>query len=235
MSVFHFRDFSIVQDQSPLKVGTDALLLGATVQIASNNSRILDVGTGTGVIALILASRFENATIEALEPNYQAFTEAQLNFESSVFKSRLLVHQKRIEAFENQQKFDIVVSNPPYFIDDLKSDSLGLNQAKHLSKDAFNQFLQASLHFLSTEGVLWLILPKEIALKTIEVLALFGFFLQEKIRFHSNSLKLDARWVLAFSRNEAELQEKSFFIRNDDGTYHQNYIQHVGYLHAKEL
>lgn len=235
MSVFHFRDFSIVQDQSPLKVGTDALLLGATVQIASQSSHILDVGTGTGVIALILASRFEDATIEALEPNLQAFTEAQLNFEASIFKSRLLVHQTRVEAFENQQKFDLIVSNPPYFIDDLKSDNLGLNEAKHLSKDSFNQFLEASLHLLSPEGVLWLILPKEMALKTIEVLALFGFFLQRKIRFHSNSQKLDVRWVLAFSRIEAELQEKSFFIRNDDGTYHQDYIQHVGYLHSKEL
>lgn len=235
MSVFHFRDFSIVQDQSPLKVGTDALLVGATVQIASQSSHILDVGTGTGVIALILASRFEDATIEALEPNLQAFTEAQLNFEASIFKSRLLVHQTRVEAFENQQKFDLIVSNPPYFIDDLKSDNLGLNEAKHLSKDSFNQFLEASLHLLSPEGVLWLILPKEMALKTIEVLALFGFFLQQKIRFHSNSQKLDVRWVLAFSRIEAELQEKSFFIRNDDGTYHQDYIQHVGYLHSKEL
>jgi tRNA1Val (adenine37-N6)-methyltransferase len=235
MSVFHFRDFSIVQDQSPLKVGTDALLLGATVQIASQSSHILDVGTGTGVIALILASRFEDATIEALEPNLQAFTEAQLNFEASIFKSRLLVHHTRVEAFENQQKFDLIVSNPPYFIDDLKSDNLGLNEAKHLSKDSFNQFLEASLHLLSPEGVLWLILPKEMALKTIEVLALFGFFLQQKIRFHSNSQKLDVRWVLAFSRIEAELQEKSFFIRNDDGTYHQDYIQHVGYLHSKEL
>lgn len=235
MSVFHFRDFSIVQDQSPLKVGTDALLLGATVQIASQSSHILDVGTGTGVIALILASRFEDATIEALEPNLQAFTEAQLNFEASIFKSRLLVHQTRVEAFENQQKFDLIVSNPPYFIDDLKSDNLGLNEAKHLSKDSFNQFLEASLHLLSPEGVLWLILPKEMALKTIEVLALFGFFLQQKIRFHSNSQKFDVRWVLAFSRIEAELQEKSFFIRNDDGTYHQDYIQHVGYLHSKEL
>ena len=235
MSVFHFRDFSVIQDQSPLKVGTDALLLGATVQITSNNPRILDVGTGTGVIALILASRFENATIEALEPNHQAFTEAQLNFESSVFKPRLLVHQTQVEAFENEQKFDLVVSNPPYFIDDLKSDNLGLNEAKHLSKDAFNQFLRASLHLLSPEGVLWLILPKDIALNTSEELSKNGIFLQQKVRFHSNSQKLDARWVLAFSRSEAELHEKSFFIRNNDGTFHQDYIQHVGFLHAKKL
>jgi tRNA1Val (adenine37-N6)-methyltransferase len=235
MSVFHFRDFSIIQDQSPLKVGTDALLLGATVQITSNNPRILDVGTGTGVIALILASRFENATIEALEPNHLAFNEAQSNFHASNYKSRLTIHQVRVENFETQQKFDLVVSNPPYFIDDFKSDNLGLNEAKHLSKDAFNQFLQASLHLLSPEGLLWLILPKEIALKTIEDLAHNGIFLQRKIRFHSNSQKLDARWVLAFSRNKAQLQEKSFFIRNNDGTFHQDYIQHVGFLHAKKL
>jgi tRNA1Val (adenine37-N6)-methyltransferase len=147
----------------------------------------------------------------------------------------LTIHQVSVENFETQQKFDLVVSNPPYFIDDLKSDNLGLNEAKHLSKDAFNQFLQASLHLLSPEGLLWLILPKEIALKTIEDLAHNGIFLQRKIRFHSNSQKLDARWVLAFSRNKAQLQEKSFFIRNNDGTFHQDYIQHVGFLHAKKL
>lgn len=235
MSVFHFRDFGIVQDQSPLKVGTDALLLGATVQIASNNPRILDVGTGTGVIALILASRFENATIEALEPNHQAFTEAHSNFHASNYKSRLTIHQVRVENFETQQKFDLVVSNPPYFIDDLKSDRQGLNEAKHLSKDAFIQFLQASLHLLSKAGVLWLILPKDIALKTIEELAKSGIFLQQKIRFHSNSKKHDVRWVLAFSRGEKVLNETEFVIRNLDGTFHQDYIQHVGYLHAKDL
>ena len=235
MSVFHFRDFSVVQEQSPLKVGTDALLLGASVQIALEKPHILDVGTGTGVIALILASRFANATIEALEPNLQAFTEAQSNFQASDFNARLSIHQARVENFETPQKFDLVVSNPPYFIDDLKSNKESLNDAKHLSKEAFNRFLQACLHLLSPEGVLWLILPKEIALKTIEDLAHQGVFLQRKVRFHSNSLKLDARWVLAFSRSEAELQEKSFFIRNNDGTYHQDYIGHVGYLHAKAL
>ena len=235
MSVFHFRDFSVVQEQSPLKVGTDALLLGASVQIALEKPHILDVGTGTGVIALILASRFANATIEALEPNLQAFTEAQSNFLASDFYARLSIKQARVENFETPKKFDLVVSNPPYFIDDLKSNKESLNDAKHLSKDTFNRFLQACLHLLSPEGVLWLILPKDIALHTMEDFWQKGIFLQQKIRFHSNSKKQDVRWVLAFSRAELVSKEAEFVIRNLEGTYHQDYIGHVGYLHAKAL
>lgn len=235
MSVFHFRDFSIQQALSPLRVGTDALLLGAFVQIPSANASLLDVGTGTGVIALILASRFQKLSVTAIEPNELAFAEAQLNFANSPFRDRLSILNTNIAALHATDLFDVIVSNPPYFIDNLQGKESALNEAKHLSKAVYFGFLEASLNVLKPDGFLWLILPKAVAIKTIAYLASKGFFVLQKIRFHSNQLKLDTRWVLSFSRMEQAYQETELYIRNLDGTYHADYIKHVGYLHAKAL
>ncbi|MEN9743146.1 MAG: hypothetical protein RLZZ65_951 [Bacteroidota bacterium] len=235
MSVFHFRDFSIWQEISPLKVGTDALLLGASVQIPEANATLLDVGTGTGVVALILASRFQQIQVVALEPNELAFNEAKLNLENAPFQARLSIHFSSVEAFQRSDLFDVIVSNPPYFLDNLKGKETALNEAKHLTKDAYFGFLAACLNLLKHDGFLWLILPKDVALKTIAYLEHEGFFVQQKIRFHSNESKLDTRWVLSFSRIEQVCQETALYIRNLDGTYHADYIKHVGYLHAKAL
>lgn len=242
MSSFDFRDFSIDQTDSPLKVGTDAILLGASVAIPKEFKRLLDVGTGTGVIAMILASRFEQLFVSALEPNQRAFAQAALNFENASFSERLEICSDPIATFQPEALFDIVVSNPPYFIDDLKSTDPDQLQAKHLDESAFYHFIEACTMVLKPSGLFWLILPKTIAENVIAFMLQKGFVLIHKTRFHSNPIKPDIRWVLAFEKRGGESSsakvgcfEKELTIRNLDGSFHQDYIALAGHLHSKKI
>jgi len=242
MSKFDFRDFSIVQTNSPLKVGTDAILLGASVAITEDATRVLDVGTGTGVIALILASRFQHIHVTAVEPNESAFLDASFNFLNTKFSERLNILHSTVQDLAQSALFDVVVSNPPYFIDDLKSNNPDKKQAKHIDEMAFYDFIDACLLQLKETGTFWLVLPKDIADKVCDHLAQKGMKLFKRIRFHSNSNKPDIRWVVAFSKKEnsadeqhVPLSEKVLHIRNTDGSFHQDYIDLAAYLHAKKL
>lgn len=242
MSKFHFRDFSIDQSNSPLKVGTDAILLGASVEISEDASLVLDVGAGTGVIAMLLASRYQHIHLTAIEPNESAFIDASINFSNATFSDRLHVAKTTIQDFAQTALFDIVVTNPPYFIDDLKSSDTDKMQAKHMDELAFFNFLDACLLHLKASGLFWLVLPKLIAEKSSEYLDNKGYKLVQKIRFHSNLQKPDIRWVLAFSKYDNPLYEKvhslvekELVIRNTDGSFHQDYIDLAGHLHNKKL
>ena len=242
MSKFFFRDFTIDQTNSPLKVGTDAILLGASLEIPKDSTRVLDVGTGTGVIAMILASRFQHIHVTSIEPNESAFLDASMNFLNATFSDRLSISKTTIQDFSQAELFDIVVTNPPYFLNDLSSSDPYIMQAKHLDEVAFFGFIDACMRHLDQYGVFWLILPKPIAEKVVAYMCNKGFNLLHKTRFHSNIKKPDIRWVLAFSLaqkpkiDEANaLIEKECMIRNIDGSFHQDYIDLAGYLHAKDL
>lgn len=242
MSKFDFRVFSIDQTNSPLKVGTDAILLGASVEISEDSTRVLDVGTGTGVIALILASRYPQIHVTAIEPNESAYLDALVNFSDPAFSDRLHIAKSTIQDFAKEELFDIVVTNPPYFINDLKSTDLDKMQAKHMEELAFFNLIDACLLHLKETGLFWLVLPKLIAEKVCDHLYKKGLKLLCKTRFHSNVNKPDVRWVLTFSKNENSAREKDhlysekeLLIRNIDGSFHQDYIDLAGYLHAKDL
>ena len=242
MSKFFFRDFTIDQTNSPLKVGTDAILLGASLEIPKDSTRVLDVGTGTGVIAMILASRFQHIHVTSIEPNESAFLDASMNFLNATFSDRLTISKTTIQDFSQIELFDIVVTNPPYFLNDLRSSDPDIMQAKHLDEVAFFGFIDACMRHLDQCGVFWLILPKPIAEKVVAYMCNKGFNLLHKTRFHSNIKKPDIRWVLAFAKNvntalekDHSFLEKEILIRNTDGSFHQDYIDLAGYLHAKDL
>ena len=134
MAVFAFKDFTVRQENSPLKVSTDAILLGASVQIPHKHLKILDVGTGNGVIALMLASRFDEVHITGIDPSEGAVQDAQFNFGNSRYASRLKAIQTTISALPLDQKYDVVVSNPPFFIESLPAQHALDQQAKHMAE-----------------------------------------------------------------------------------------------------
>ena len=119
---FHFKEFSILQDQCAMKVGTDGVLLGAWVKVADNTESILDIGTGTGLIALQMAQRSGAETIDALEIENKAFEQAVENFETSSWADRLYCYHTSLQEFaeEIEEQYDLIVSNPPYFNDTFK-------------------------------------------------------------------------------------------------------------------
>lgn len=158
-SFFQFKQFIIRHDKCAMKVGTDGVLLGAWAGTESCN-RILDVGTGTGLIALMLAQR-SKAVIDAIDIDAEACLQAQENTESSPFAERITIRHSALSDFAQTctTRYDLIVSNPPYFIDSLKCPDRQRNTARHTDTLTLEKLLQDSRKLLAPQGRIALILP----------------------------------------------------------------------------
>jgi len=156
---FHFKQFEIVQSRSAMRVGTDAVLLAAWVRL-NNCTHILDVGTGTGVIALICAQRCSSAVIEAIEIDQGSAEDARENFEQSPWNERMKVHLGDFLKIVTGDKFDLIISNPPYFTHSLRAADPSRNAARHDDYLPSDSFMRHSKGMLSPDGKIALIFPK---------------------------------------------------------------------------
>ena len=154
---FRFKEFEISQENTPMKVGTDGVLLGAWVSV-SHSKNALDIGTGTGLIALMLAQRNPDIQITAIEPNELALNDARINFENSEWNDRIQLIDSSLDNFEPASKFDLIISNPPYFQRDLLSPNEGRSMARHATDFDHIAFAKAS-EFLEKDGVIAGIYP----------------------------------------------------------------------------
>ena len=127
---FRFKQFSVAHDRCAMKVNTDGVLLGAWTDVDDARA-ILDIGTGTGVIALMMAQRRAAAIIDAIDIDESAFGQASENFLNSMWSDRLYTHNISLQEYFPAKKYDLIISNPPYFIDDYKTESHQKNIAKH--------------------------------------------------------------------------------------------------------
>ncbi len=157
---FQFKQFEIHQQQSAMKVGTDGVLLGAWAAV-EGAKRILDIGTGTGLIALMMAQRNEKALIDAVEIDKKAYEEAKYNFEISKWSNRLSIFHDSIQDFAKNtaEKYDFIISNPPYFINSTKSDKAAKNQVRHTDSLSFDELLNAVNQLLTKDGKFCVVLP----------------------------------------------------------------------------
>ena len=157
MKPFQFKEFSISQSKNVFRVGTDGVLLGvaATVEGAKN---ILEIGTGTGLISLMLAQRNPQATIQSIDINKEAADLANSNFQNSHFKERLRAYHVDFKEFKSNEKFDLIVSNPPYFEENPSGKDILARQQKELS---FQILIENAAAFLSENGLLSVIIPFE--------------------------------------------------------------------------
>lgn len=157
---FRFKQFTIYHDKCAMKVGTDGTLLGAWVNVFSCK-RILDIGTGTGLIALMIAQRNKDAIIDAIDIDIDACTQASENVENSPFSKQIIIHHASFGSFMKtiQTPYDLIVSNPPYFSDSLKSPEKKRNLARHNDALSLPELINSSCSHLSTHGRIALILP----------------------------------------------------------------------------
>jgi tRNA1Val (adenine37-N6)-methyltransferase len=235
MAVFAFRDFDVRQVNCPLKVSTDAILLGASIQLSKTNSNILDVGTGNGVIALLLASRFQKAHITGIDPSEGAILDAHYNFEQSNYAARLKALRTTLKDLPSTEKYAVVVSNPPFFIDSLPAAQTAALEAKHMAAPAYFDLLQDMCLHCQDEGQIWLILPPALAVQTQSFFQTLGWFCSQELHFHANPHKLDKRWVLCFEQNAQQCTIAHYFIRDLDGRYHEDYRKLAGEFHDRAL
>jgi tRNA1Val (adenine37-N6)-methyltransferase len=211
MSIFKFKQFEVDQTGCAMKINTDGVLLGATVTHLSPTA-ILDIGTGTGVIALMLAQRFPSANIHAVEIDEQAAETAGKNFQLSVFNDRLSIHHEAIEKHDHAGQFDLIVSNPPFFVNDLKSEEFRKGIARHADEDFFSMLVKKSSALLADEGMIWLILPVKQADEVIGIAAHYNLSLVERVHIHSDQHKPTFRQMICLKKGEAVLKESDFYI-----------------------
>ncbi|MDQ0640082.1 tRNA1Val (adenine37-N6)-methyltransferase [Pedobacter sp. W3I1] len=211
MSIFKFKQFEVDQTGCAMKINTDGVLLGATVTHPSPLT-ILDIGTGTGVIALMLAQRFPDALIHAVEIDAQAAETAEKNFQFSVFSERLTINHTSIEQYEYSQQFDLIVSNPPFFVNDLKSEELRKGIARHADEDFFSMLIKKASGLLADEGMIWLILPVKQADEVIGIAAHYNLSLTERIHIHSDQSKPTFRQMICLKKGKTVLRERDFYI-----------------------
>ena len=156
---FTFKQFHIDHSRCAMKVGTDGTLLGAWVRLPDTTRSILDIGTGSGLIAIMAAQRSAEAHITAIDIDADCVAQARLNAEASPWGNRISVQHTSLQEFATEERFDVIVSNPPYFIDSLTSPDAGRTTARHTATLPFEELVSGVKRLLTPDGHFSLILP----------------------------------------------------------------------------
>jgi len=226
-----------------MKVGTDAMILGAYVGeiTARGSSQILDIGTGTGVLALMLAQKTK-ANIDAVEIDESSFRQAKENLDNSSWKNRIKIFHTSIQDFEpeNAEKYDLIISNPPYFEHNMKADNESSkyrerSHSRSLNTLGFEELLFQASRLMHKNGSFYLIIPYK-AVKTFLVQAAKnGFLLFDRLDVKSEENQEPVRSVLGFAKYDKDISSSEIIIYNNDKTYTQDYIRLTADYYAKDL
>lgn len=221
-SVFKFKQFDVDQSGCAMKINTDGVLLAALAD-SSHPNRILDIGTGTGVLALMLAQRFANAKVEAVEVDEAAAFTAGKNFKASKFAQRLAINHTAIENFQTSEKFDLIISNPPFFVNDLKNAEEKKGIARHTNEQFFTDLIDKVSSMLNANGKFWFILPLKQAEMLIDSAKPYGFSVVRKITLHSDRDKQAFRWIICLSKIDEIETIEPFYIYQSEKVYTEAY------------
>lgn len=204
---FNFKEFKIWQEKSAMKVCTDSCIFGAYVSKIISEKKIsipftvLDVGAGTGLLSLMLAQKNPKAEIMAIEPDKDTFLECGQNFQNSNWKNRLSIFHQSLADFlkSSPALFDFIICNPPFFLNHLVSPSQTRNNALHISKEDWVNWISGLQNLISDSGQIWLLLPGQNLELTIKTLKDFGFHVTTEVQMHQ---KPDDNWrnILSISR-----------------------------------
>jgi tRNA1Val (adenine37-N6)-methyltransferase len=215
---FTFKQFRIDQDQCTMKVGTDGVLLGAWADV-SNTNLLLDIGTGTGVIAIMLAQRTmntEGVKVHAVEIDPFAAFQAKENMENSPFFERLGSVNDSIQSFAKSVslQYDLIVSNPPFFTGGTFSSNQDKTNVRHTVKLPHGDLLQATRTLLAKEGKFCVILPLLEGLRFIDIARTYGFYCTKKTEVYTLSDKAIERLLLQFELTDKEILVDSLIMLN---------------------
>lgn len=219
---FKFKRFTVFHDLCAMKVGTDGVLLGAWTDV-SISKRILDIGTGSGLVALMLAQRCE-ASITAIDIDADAVRQAQINFESSEWKDRMRVFHTDLCDFTPQCLFDTIVSNPPYFVDSLKCTDIQRNTARHNDTLTSEQLFGNVSRMLHPEGEFSLILPFDQKDAIIQTAEKYGLYPTRHTKVITRPGLPPKRSLLAFKKHPDNYTSQDLVIELERHVYSEEYI-----------
>ncbi len=224
--MFRFKQFSIAQDRCAMKVGTDGVLLGAWTPLINNPYNILDIGTGTGVIALMLAQRSHAEQIDAIEIDDETYEQATENFENSPWNDRLYCYHAGLDEFvdEVEEEFDLIVSNPPFYTENYKSENEQRDAARFEDSLPFDELVEAADFFLSDNGIFSVIVPFKEEEKIISLCKERDLFPLKITRVKGTPTTEIKRSLLAFSRIEQTQLIDELVIETARHQYTPEYI-----------
>ncbi len=199
-----------------MKVGTDAVLLGAWVNTA-DAKKILDIGTGTGIIALMLAQK-SNAIVHAIDMDKNAFIQASENAGNCKWKERITVHHASLQQYINlcHHKYDLIVSNPPYFVGSSKAFEESRTNARHTDQLSFDDLVEGVLNLLAPEGTFYVILPVKESQVFIEMSEKQKLFLTKCTRVITRPDKPEKRLLMKFELDQKKTEEDFIIIEQDE-------------------
>ena len=227
MSLFNFKQFSVQQDKTAMKVGTDGVLLGAWCPIDNNPNSILDIGTGTGLIALMLGQRTTAQQIDALEIDENAYEQATENFENSPWSDRLFCFHAGLDEFvdDPEDEYDLIVSNPPFYSEDVKTDDEQRNLARFQDALPFEELVVAADLLLSENGIFAVIIPYKEEKRFIDLCADVELFPIKITRVKGSHSTPIVRSLLAFKRFElTTLTANELVVEINRHEYTDDYI-----------
>ena len=202
--MFSFKQFTVQQDRCAMKIGTDGVLLGAWSPLDHAPISILDIGTGTGIIALMLAQRSEALQIDALEIDENAYEQATDNFENSPWNDRLYCFHAGLDEFveEPEDEYDLIVSNPPFYTENFKTDNDARDLARFSDAMPFEDLIEAAALLLSENGIFAVILPFKEEASFIALAEEYELYPAKITRVKGTPSSEIKRSLLAFSRNK---------------------------------
>jgi tRNA1Val (adenine37-N6)-methyltransferase len=210
---FSFKQFTIHQEKATFKVGTDGVLLGASADISGAN-RILDIGTGTGLLAIMLAQRCD-AEIVAIEPDHESYLEACINVQHCKWNNRIKVQNTTLQEYDPQnRKFDLIICNPPFFIDSLKNPDSRKSFTRHNDSLTSSDILNSVTGLLNDGGHLHLILPYIEGNIFIAEASKYDLYCNKVLKIRPLPTTEIRRLILTFSRQRIKPSEKFLTIEH---------------------
>ena len=226
---FYFKEFTIDQDKTAMKVGTDAVLLGAWCSLETCPDTILDVGSGTGLVSLMMAQRSDAEIIDAVEIDPNAYEQNVTNFEKSDWSDRLFCYHSSFQDFSEEMKeegeeYDLIISNPPFYNDNFETNNKSRNTARFTSSLSFIDLLEGVSKLLSDSGIFTTIIPFKEEHSFVKLANKNNLFLDRVCRVKGTDNSETKRSMLEFSFHQKELEETTLVIEKDRHIYTQEYV-----------
>ncbi len=223
---FVFKDFMVHQDRCAMKIGTDGVLLGAWVPINDTVTSILDIGAGTGIIALMAAQRSRAEVIDAIEIDVDAYEQAVENFEASSWGDRLFCYHASFQEFvtEIDDQYDLLISNPPFYAEDYKTSDSKRDMARFEDALPFEHLLIGGSKLLSNKGQFAMIVPYKEEIRVIDIAAQVSLFPQKITRVKGTPGSEIKRSLLLFGRDQINFEVNELIIETKRHQYTDAYI-----------
>lgn len=230
---FRFQQFTVFHDLCAMKVGTDGVLLGAWADV-SNANKALDIGTGTGLVSLMMAQRNNSLSIDAIDIDRGAIEQSQINVKQSSFSDRIKIEEVALQKFASNTKYDVIVSNPPYFNDSLKSLDDQRNLARHTDSLYAKDIINQSIKLLNDQGKVSLIYPYEYKETLINLASQYKMSISRMTSVLPTPTSTPKRILIELSRLKSELIENELVIETKRHIYSRDFQELVKDFYLKK-